>query len=292
MNRASVTVPDYALYGEPAGTGFPDALHVEAIADRSGPRRWRIAVHRHHALHQLFWISRGGGTVYLDETSFHMEAPTLLNMPAGIAHGFRFLPATEGAVITVPVDLFEPLRAEVDPADRLRRVALVNDVVEPPAMLDELFAEHRMQRPYRVAALKAHIGLLATWCARQVIGGKGGLETGEPGRSAALLVRFRALVEERFASEHRISAFADALGVTLSHLTRLCRSRYGRSAGAMLRDRQMLEARRLLAYTQMGVADIAYRLGFSDPAYFSRVFASAAGRSPSAFRRGFTERPG
>lgn len=292
MNRAFSPIPDYALYGEPASAGFPDILHVEPIADRSGPRRWRISSHRHHALHQLFWIAEGGGTVFLEETSLALDAPALLNMPAGIVHGFRFQPGTKGAVITMPHDLFEPLRAEIDPGGRLCRPVCVNGVREPPFLLNELFDEHRAQRPYRSAALKAHIGLLAAWCARQIMGGGEDGAAADGGKGAALLSRFRALVEERFASQHRPADYAGELGISLPHLTRLCRTRHGRSASALLRERQMLEARRLLAYTQMGVADIAYRLGFSDPAYFSRIFTATEGRSPRAFREGFTERPG
>ncbi|MBL6430691.1 MAG: helix-turn-helix domain-containing protein [Alphaproteobacteria bacterium] len=80
------------------------------------------------------------------------------------------------------------------------------------------------------------------------------------------------------------------LAVTAPHLSRVCRQARGRSASALIRDRQMLEARRLLAYTQIRVAEIAYELGYSDPAYFSRVFAAHTGLSPRAFRQGFTDR--
>ncbi len=48
--------------------------------------------------------------------------------------------------------------------------------------------------------------------------------------------------------------------------------------------RTALEAKRRLAWTAMGVAEIGWSLGFSDPAYFSRFFARETGLSPSAFR--------
>jgi AraC family transcriptional activator of pobA len=48
--------------------------------------------------------------------------------------------------------------------------------------------------------------------------------------------------------------------------------------------RVMREARRNLAYTNLSVSTIAYTLGFTDPAYFSRVFTRALGLSPRAFR--------
>ena len=44
------------------------------------------------------------------------------------------------------------------------------------------------------------------------------------------------------------------------------------------------EALRNLVYTDLPVSAIAYSLGFDDPAYFSRVYAAATGRSPRAFR--------
>jgi AraC family transcriptional activator of pobA len=46
----------------------------------------------------------------------------------------------------------------------------------------------------------------------------------------------------------------------------------------------MVEAKRLLLYTGMTVAEVGYDLGFEDPAYFTRFFAEREGRAPSAFR--------
>ena len=74
------------------------------------------------------------------------------------------------------------------------------------------------------------------------------------------------------------------LGVTPDHLSRGCRAVTGLSALDLLHERLLLESRRLLAYTQAPVADVAHELGFDDPAYFSRFFARRAGLSPQAFR--------
>jgi AraC family transcriptional regulator, transcriptional activator of pobA len=46
----------------------------------------------------------------------------------------------------------------------------------------------------------------------------------------------------------------------------------------------MREARRNLAYTKLSISSIAYALGYSDPAYFSRTFSRDAGVSPRQFR--------
>jgi AraC family transcriptional activator of pobA len=54
----------------------------------------------------------------------------------------------------------------------------------------------------------------------------------------------------------------------------------------MLDQRALLEARRLLRYGSLSVAEVGYALGFTDPAYFSRFFARHVGVSPAAFRKG------
>jgi AraC family transcriptional activator of pobA len=96
--------------------------------------------------------------------------------------------------------------------------------------------------------------------------------------------RFRRLLERDHAKEHAVSAYARAVGLTPGHLNALCRRALGRTAGACIRERLGLEARRLLLYTDLRAAEVATRLGFADPAYFSRFFRRECGTSPSAFR--------
>ena len=52
----------------------------------------------------------------------------------------------------------------------------------------------------------------------------------------------------------------------------------------MLQLRLLIEAERQLRYTSMSVAQVAFHLGFDDPAYFSRFFTRRMGLTPRAFR--------
>ena len=74
------------------------------------------------------------------------------------------------------------------------------------------------------------------------------------------------------------------MGVTSDHLSRTCRQIAGCSALDLLHERVLLEARRLLAYTPMPVAEVGAQLGYQDPAYFSKFFARSVGESPSDYR--------
>jgi AraC family transcriptional regulator, transcriptional activator of pobA len=74
--------------------------------------------------------------------------------------------------------------------------------------------------------------------------------------------------------------------VSLPRLRTACAKVAGRAPLGLIQDRLLVEAKRLLLYSNMTVAEVAFRLGFDDPAYFSRFFTSHAGVSPRGFRVG------
>ena len=109
---------------------------------------------------------------------------------------------------------------------------------------------------------------------------------GEPPARApnARIERFIALVERDHAIRHRVAEYAAELALTPGHLNWLCRQALGRSAGAVVRERLVLEAKRRLLYSDAPVSAIGYGLGFADPPYFTRFFRRETGLTPQAFR--------
>ena len=104
------------------------------------------------------------------------------------------------------------------------------------------------------------------------------------GAAPEVVERFRGAIEKDFERAHRVAHYARAIGVSARHLNYQCIRSTGHSAGRMIRDRVTLEARRLLAYTDLPVRRIASRLGFADPAYFARFVRREIGHAPAAFR--------
>ena len=281
-------VPAYALYGDRPEDRFPDGLHIETISARSTVHGWRIRPHRHQDLHQLFWIDGGGGVAEVGAAAHPLAPATAIVMPPLVVHGFRFRPGTAGYVASIPARTLHRAVGD-DPMLRraLGRAAVFPvDATDAAADLRALRAaahgEFAAGRPGRDHALVAHAGLLALWFARAVGDPAGG--TAPDDRRADLVRRYLDRVEADFAGERDLAVHAAALGVSVPHLSRVCRQLLGRPALAVLHDRVVLEAKRNLVYTSMTVAEVAYRLGFSDPAYFSRFFAARVGRSPSDYR--------
>ncbi|BCB88092.1 hypothetical protein Psuf_054050 [Phytohabitans suffuscus] len=105
---------------------------------------------------------------------------------------------------------------------------------------------------------------------------------------AETYTRFRDDLEQGFARTRRVEDYADRLGCCVRTLTRASLAATGRSAKQVIDDRVTLEARRLLAGTDLPVAEIGRRLGFPEPTNFGRFFQREAGQSPGAFRAAVT----
>ena len=77
--------------------------------------------------------------------------------------------------------------------------------------------------------------------------------------------------------------------MSTGHLGRLCRHALGMSTSAYIEATRMTEAARLLAFTQMPIAEVGYRLGFTDPSYFTRRFHKAREQTPTDYRDQFLD---
>jgi AraC family transcriptional activator of pobA len=101
----------------------------------------------------------------------------------------------------------------------------------------------------------------------------------------ALFTRFLVLLEAHYAAHWPVARYADRLGLTPERLNRLARAEAGRSALALVHERLTREACRRLGYVAVPVAQLAFELGFDDPAYFCRFFKRHTGASPRAWRQ-------
>jgi AraC-like DNA-binding protein len=104
-----------------------------------------------------------------------------------------------------------------------------------------------------------------------------------PGPSETFL-RFRDTVERDFAHTRRVDDYAVALGYSTRTLSRAALDSAGVGAKEFIDRRVVLEAKRLLAHTELAAAHIAAQLGFSSATNFAKYFHQRAGQAPIAFR--------
>src|SRR3546814_19731631 len=95
------SIPLYSLYGQIDGAADLRFIHLETIESRNHYYNWHIRPHRHHDLHQVVWVERGGGPVILDDRQIDLKGPVLISIPPTIVHGFQWTRGAQGFVLTM-----------------------------------------------------------------------------------------------------------------------------------------------------------------------------------------------
>ncbi|MEU8227792.1 AraC family transcriptional regulator [Kribbella sp. NPDC048915] len=211
------------------------------------------------------WLREGEGHLLhgAERQLYEVRAPALLTLFPGLLHGYRPStrwqqvwtlfggPATEALATLGHLDPSRPVRqyADARPVERaftrLLRVSTERDVVQLTAAL------------YDVIALAA------------------------PQHEDSLVQRLAALA----CTPMSIQDYATQLGLTVSDLRAAVRRATGSTPQELVLNTRLSSAKVLLAEEDLSVAAVARRVGYDDPAYFSRLFTARAGMSPVAFRR-------
>jgi AraC family transcriptional activator of pobA len=289
--RRSSRVPAFALYGEPGLPGA-DVLHLESIASRSQRHLWEIDAHVHHGLHQVLWLQAGTARVSLDTAQQDCSGPVVIVIPPAVVHAFRFSPHAQGHVLTLSASAMvqgdaqaagQALRLLFD-APRVLPLAGQADAARITALFGLLADEFAAPSPAGSP--------VPLWLARAVVWRLGELavrleQAAAPAARAhqALFTRFVVLVEAHHAAHWPVARYASRLGLTAERLNRLVRAEAGRSALELVHERLAREACRRLIYVAAPISQLAFELGFEDPAYFCRFFKRRLGCSPRVYRQ-------
>lgn len=284
---ARAEIPRFFLYGEPPRAIGERFLHLEAVDDRSRPAHWNIRPHTHANLHHIFHLAAGGGTMQADAASFRFEAPAVLLVPAGAVHGFSWTDETCGSVLTLSEAYFGELAGRAAELSQVfaRPLALGPAIGRAlPEALGRLSEELAWTAPGHAVAVEALLLTILVEALRLARYAQDDAPRRQ-GSRAALVARFRELVEARYRTDLPTEAYAEALGVHPKRLRAACQAVAEASPVRIVQERRLLEAKRLMLYSNMTVAETAYYVGYDDPAYFTRIFTRACGLSPRQFRK-------
>jgi AraC family transcriptional regulator, transcriptional activator of pobA len=241
--------------------------------------------------HDILLVTKGRGYVLLDGEPHAVEPGVVVFSLPGQMREWRLSTCLDGACFFFTkaflVDTFSDPRfldkfAYFRPSRPSGTLALAR---RERRAFGEIFAAMRREvacfdrdaNESLCASLYRMLVLLNRWYAGQ----HGEREGESPNR---FVERFRRLLDQDFARRHRLSDYADRLGVSPGHLNALCRTHARSSAGAMIRARIVTEARKLLLYSELTAAGVGEKLGFDDPAYFARFFRRETGAAPTRFR--------
>lgn len=99
-----------------------------------------------------------------------------------------------------------------------------------------------------------------------------------------VIKQFHTLIDQHFNHESSVNFYADKLNITPNYLNILSQKYMKKPAGEIIKERTILEAKRLLTSTDLSIKEIAYQLGFNDNTYFTKVFKKYTGKTPGDFK--------
>ena len=150
-------------------------------------------------------------------------------------------------------------------------------------IVNNIFDYTRSQLEYKNDALGALLKLLLiqsnNHCTFNKTKDPQSLEAGNQ-----LVRNFKNLIEQHFRFHHKVSDYADMLSVTGDYLNKSVKTLTGKSAKEYILHRIILEAKRSLLFTELTNKELAYQLGFEEPAHFSNFFKRYSGLAPLEFR--------
>lgn len=245
---------------------------------------WRIGLQHSCKKHALVWITRGQGIAVIGGVRRGLGVHNALLIPAGTMFSLDLGKAGFGHVCEIVPDG----RVSIPDTEQHLRIRDTAGQTELTTIFEVMQREQSGGRPFLDEALTAQAQSLSVWLRRAMVE-----RPTEAKRSAGerLVAAYAALIERDHMNGRSMAVYARALGVTPTHLTRVCKQLSGLTAADLLTERSLHAARGMLEDSELPVGRIASNLGFGSAAYFSRFILHHTGQSPSALRNKATARP-
>jgi AraC family transcriptional activator of pobA len=282
-------LPLFHLYGEPAEPRAFNFVHAETISSRCSLHDWRICVHRHANLSQILVFERGGGEIQYEASTTAFSAPAIIVVPATVAHGFRFESSTAGWVVTFTEDF---ARAFGDPSGKtiacLKRltmdpvvsIAENREIGRLSGLCACLSEEMLLSREGFHIVMNGYLALIAIEIRRLVMI----RDLSSAHLNDAVVEKLFNLIEGNFRDQRLLNYYAAKLAMTSDRLNKHVKRITGITAGQLIRQRVLTEAKRQLAFSNQPINEIAYDLAYADPSHFVRSFRKDTGVTPRTFR--------
>lgn len=247
--------------------------------------------HKHSFFH-LILFTKGQGAHSIDFKSYTIQENQIYFMIPGQVHTWEFEGDMDGYVVNFSAAFFKSFLLRTEYLESFsffsgnsdESVLNVSSEIAKPILeaFEELIAQARGTNAFRwdmirVLLLKIFILIEQSNTVHEVMP--------VPNYNYALLKNFQRLIEKNFATLKLPMEYAELLYITPNHLNALCKDQVGLSAGEMIRNRIILEAKRLLIHPEISISDISYALNFNDNSYFTKFFKKQVGVTPEEFRK-------
>lgn len=255
------------------------------------------SAHRHSFYHFVFFTN-GSGKQQIDFKTFDVKANLIYFMIPGQVHSWAFESEPDGYIINFSASYFSSLLLQQEYLDKFsffsgkpeEQVLVLNALTSDKIsnIFEEILKEGETKQPVNDDLVKVLLLQLFIEVARATNDTK--VASVNP-YSHTILRNFQQLIEKNYTQLRLPKQYAELLYITPNHLNALCNDFLGTSAGKLIRDRIILEAKRLLINLDLRVVEIAEKLNFEDQSYFVKFFKKYEGTTPDRFRKHYITTP-
>lgn len=274
-----------------SGTGQTDLL-IRRFADYLEQHHKNLDLpHRHNFFH-LVLFTEGAGHHTIDFTNFEVSINQIYFMIPGQVHSWAFDGPVDGYVVNFTEAFFNSFLYKTDYVEAfsffsgIAPEGVVNLTTEIGEQARMIFSKalqqdsskgHLYLDTLRVVLLELFLLVEQNVSSIQT-------ET-NPHYNYATLKNYQKLIEKNYLTLRLPSEYAQLLSISPNYLNALCKNHLGIQAGELIRNRILLESKRLLVNMEMSISQIAYALNFSDNSYFTKFFKKHTGITPEEFRK-------
>lgn len=248
--------------------------------------------HRHN-YYTVLIIKKGKGQHKIDFNSYNLDKGQIYFVAPGQVHQVIEIEKSQGYVMTFSCDF---LIENAIPLSFISSLNLFQNYGQSPPLLPseaqfnriesflkQLFSLFRSDTQMKNLSIGAYLKLLLIECNNicKINPITLGIETS----GDHLLRSFKTTVDKNYKQEHSTNFYAKELHITPDHLNRSIKSKTGKTAKEYIQTRIVIEAKRLLYFTALSNKEIAYELGFNEPANFSAFFKKQTSYTPSNFKK-------
>ncbi len=290
MKNPAEQLPVYSLHNFSSPERKSQQFQVEVFDAR---RHFAVKYPHRHDFFEVLFLNKGSGFHVIDGNNYEIKPPCVFFMSPGQAHKLELSQDIEGYIFIFTADFYLLNRAD---QNRLIEFPFFYTIHQdnPPLQLERtddvrfletLFRqgidELNRSEGYSPEMLRSILDLILTTCASRYQAPENLLNKG---KGQILVKRFFHLLEENHHQNLSLNEYARMIGVTANHLTQTVRQLTGKTSSQIIKDKQLLEIKRLLVHTTLSVSEIAGQLNFDDQSYFTKFFKREIGITPLQYR--------
>jgi len=246
-----------------------------------------IKIPRRVMKYVMVCCSSGKVTLTIDENDFNLKARDIITITSGQIHYIKKVTDAKGYVLTFTLDFFSKDDNDMELIFHnglfchfsMNEVIPVENYNRIESQLLQI-QEELSKQPYQyLISIHSRIELILVEINRTKV--ERGDEIWKPG---ALFLKFLELVRANFEHNYSLLQYAQMLDTTELKLNEQAKLHAGKTAQNVIYGLIISEAKRFLIYEKLTIKEIAYKLGFNDPFYFSNFFKKHTRLSPKSYQ--------